>query len=293
MTYLDYINLFWRKDREFFFTPEEVAIYFRLLNHANNIGWKEQFNISLDRLMMEVGIKSRRPFDTARQRLREAALLDFKNGNGRGCTTEYTLLPAETILKRAPETPRKRGAKNTPLSDTLSATIAQGLREENVAVHKTKIKTKKKESNDSLRASKKASSSSPVEPSPAEPWASWLAVNTPTVQRLKSPLTAEQWVKLVADFTEPLVQEVLLAMENKADLLKKYTSANLTARDWCSRRQPQRSTPLVPVQSAAAPESLKADLNDEVIHERQARQEADLAAERRRKRESQTAATSS
>jgi hypothetical protein len=118
-------------------------------------------------------------------------------------------------------------------------------------------------------------------------------VNTPTVQRLKSPLTAEQWVKLVADFTEPLVQEVLLAMENKADLLKKYTSANLTARDWCSRRQPQRSTPLVPVQSAAAPESLKADLNDEVIHERQARQEADLAAERRRKRESQTAATSS
>jgi hypothetical protein len=293
MTYLDYINLFWRKDREFFFTPEEVAIYFRLLNHANNIGWKEQFNISLDRLMMEVGIKSRRPFDTARQRLREAALLDFKNGNGRGCTTEYTLLTAETTPKRPPETSRKRGVKNTPLSATLSATNTQGLREENVAVHKTKIKTKKKESNDSLRASKKASSSSPVESSPAEPWASWLVQNTPTVQRLKSPLTAEQWVKLVADFTEPLVQEVLLAMENKADLLKKYTSANLTAREWCSRRHPQRSTPLAPVQSAVAPESLKADLNDDVINERKARQEADLAAERRRKRESQTALTSS
>ncbi len=239
--------------------------------------------------MMDLQMRTKRPFDTARKRLRDAGLLDFQNGNGRGCTTEYQLLDLEFNAERG----TKNNPLSAPLSDTLSATKTQRKRNENDLLHKTKNKTKKKESNDSGQVSKILISATPVGAPLPEPWASWLAENAPTVQRLKSPLTAKQWGKLVADFTEPLVQEVLLAMENKADLLKKYTSANLTARDWCGRRQPQRSAPLTPVQSTRAPESLKADLNPEVIAERQAHQEAELAANRRRQRESQATATPS
>ena len=127
MSYLDYINNFWQKDLEFSFTAEEVNLYFRLLKHANALGWKPQFNLSVEKLMAEAGMKTKRPFDTARKGLREAGLLDFKNGNGRGCTTEYQLTGAET--------PPERDAKNAP----LSATIPQSFRNESVLLHKEEI----------------------------------------------------------------------------------------------------------------------------------------------------------
>jgi len=115
MTYLDLINQFWQKDLEFSFTADEVNLYFRLLKHANLLRWqKPRFNMAVDKLMLEVGIKTKRPFDTARKGLRDAGLIDFVNGNGRGCTTEYHIIGTEIQLER--------DAKNTPLSATLSAT---------------------------------------------------------------------------------------------------------------------------------------------------------------------------
>jgi hypothetical protein len=104
------------------------------------------------------------------------------------------------------------------------------------------------------------------------------------VQRLKSPLTAKQWTTLVTDFTIPVVHEVLLAMENKADLLKKYTSANLTARDWCNRRQPA-ALPLPPPPASHATTSIEPETNSEVVTQRQAQREAAASANRRRFRE--------
>ncbi|MGI4871279.1 MAG: hypothetical protein ACRYFX_08885 [Janthinobacterium lividum] len=88
-------------------------------------------------------------------------------------------------------------------------------------------------------------------------WQVWLTANAPEVLRLKTPLTAEQWTALTADFGEPLVQEVLLAMQNHSGLTKKYTSANLTARDWCKRRQP--SQPVAPPASTLTPAPLDPD----------------------------------
>jgi hypothetical protein len=50
---------------------------------------------------------------------------------------------------------------------------------------------------------------------------------------------------------------------------------------------------LAPAQRPGATVSIEPDLNSEVVAERQARQEAELAANRRRQRESQAAATPS
>nr|GFC09567.1 hypothetical protein [Tanacetum cinerariifolium] len=86
-------------------------------------------------------------------------------------------------------------------------------------------------------------SSSAEQPTPTLPaWQTWLEANVPEVQRLKTPLTAEQWASLVDDFGERLVQDVLLAMQNHVGLTKKYTSANLTARDW----RPKPTYPTLP-----------------------------------------------
>lgn len=50
---------------------------------------------------------------------------------------------------------------------------------------------------------------------------------------------------------EPLTQEVLLAMQNHVGLTRKYTSAYLTALDWCKRRQPVKSATPAPATSPA------------------------------------------
>ncbi|MGI4862618.1 MAG: hypothetical protein ACRYFZ_01755 [Janthinobacterium lividum] len=68
-----------------------------------------------------MGLRTEDPLDTARKRLREAGLIQFENGNGRGKTTLYTLLaPHGSILKMAAETPGERGQENAPLSPTDS-----------------------------------------------------------------------------------------------------------------------------------------------------------------------------
>ena len=68
----------------------------------------------------------------------------------------------------------------------------------------------------------------------------------PQVMKLSSPLTINEFEKLKKEFTEGAVMDILLQMENKKDLLKKYTSANLTARNWLNNnrlKQKQTTTP--------------------------------------------------
>lgn len=110
-----------------------------------------------------------------------------------------------------------------------------------------------------------------------EPWAVWINENAPRVQQLKSPMTAKQWAGLVADYGEPTVQSVLLGMENRATLLKDYTSANLTCREWCSRRGPK-------IQKAApkpAP-SAEPEVDEDEVARAAAQQAADASEYRRR-----------
>ena len=144
MTYLDLINQFWRKDYEYSFTTTEVTLYFRLLYLCNHLAWKSPFNMGVDKLMAQMGLKTKKPLDTARKRLREAGLLEFKNGNGRGCTTEYTIIGVGNKAQKQP----KRSNKNAPLSPPLSVVLpkpfsggASGL------LHKMKNRIEKEEAN--------------------------------------------------------------------------------------------------------------------------------------------------
>jgi hypothetical protein len=69
-----------------------------------------------------------------------------------------------------------------------------------------------------------------------EKFEAWCKANAKNVLRMKEPLTGEQLKKLKQKFSTETIAEVFQQMHNKADLLKKYTSAYLTALDWCKRR---------------------------------------------------------
>ncbi len=112
VTYLDLVNIFWRKHLEHSFTPNEVAVWFHLLHRCNSLSWKNPFNLSKGWLQLEMKLKTEKPLDTARNALREAGLIDFKNGQGRGITTEYTIVGLTTQA----ENPTEKGNKNNPFS---------------------------------------------------------------------------------------------------------------------------------------------------------------------------------
>lgn len=116
-----------------------------------------------------------------------------------------------------------------------------------------------------------------------DPGLMWIAENAPRVQRLQSPMTAKQWASLVADYGEVTVKSVLEGMENRATLLKDYTSANLTAREWCRRRGPKLPKPSP--KPAAAPDP---ELNKEEVARADEQRKAAAAENLRRIREAST-----
>ena len=120
MNLLTQFNFFWQKHPEYAFKPLEIAVYSYLLHFCNELGRKNPFNLAKGRLMFELGLKTEDPLDTARKRLREAGLLEFENGNGRGQTTLYTLLPPSGFPLTANDSSSERGVKNDPLSPPLS-----------------------------------------------------------------------------------------------------------------------------------------------------------------------------
>ena len=69
----------------------------------------------------------------------------------------------------------------------------------------------------------------------------FLDKNCPTVRQLKNQLTVDQAETLFTEFGFDPVCEVLEAMENYSELLKKYKSVFLTAKNWLkSRNQKQQ-----------------------------------------------------
>ncbi|WP_185817113.1 hypothetical protein [Hymenobacter metallilatus] len=153
MNYLSLINQFWAKDLEHSFTPNDIAVYFRLLERSNALGWKNPFNFSVDELLLKLRLKTKDPFTTARNRLKQAGLIDFRNGDGRGRTTTYYLLDAE---EQQQEEETERGKKNTPLMPPLSPTLSPPLYPPGTPLlHKTKLNETKGKTANAVTASER------------------------------------------------------------------------------------------------------------------------------------------
>ncbi len=115
MNYIEQINGFWQKDTEFNFTDKEIALYFYLLKISNSIGWKNPFGLSNIKTIANFGW-GKSSFDTAKNRLKIAGLIDFKPGDGRGNVYQYELKVIEKVGQKVP--------LSVALSDTLCRTLS-------------------------------------------------------------------------------------------------------------------------------------------------------------------------
>lgn len=63
----------------------------------------------------------------------------------------------------------------------------------------------------------------------------WLKSNYPNVAKMSNQMTEENLNTLINKFGRESVNKILMQMENKKDLTKKYTSVYLTATTWLNR----------------------------------------------------------
>lgn len=135
MNYIELINQFWQKDLEFNFTDKEIALFFYLLKVSNSIGWKNPFGLSNAMTIAKFGW-GKSSFDTTKNRLKLAGVIDFKAGDGRGNVYQYELIEEKKGFKKVVQ-------KNT-LSDNLSDTLLPTLSNKKPATS-INVKTNKTE----------------------------------------------------------------------------------------------------------------------------------------------------
>ncbi len=104
MCYIDLINNFWREDEQWVFSCNETRLYFYLLHLANRLFWeKEWIEQSNERIIANVGI-SEGALRTAREKLKEALLIDFIiGGHGYRVKTRYKILLPKPNTNRQPK----------------------------------------------------------------------------------------------------------------------------------------------------------------------------------------------
>lgn len=90
---------------------------------------------------------------------------------------------------------------------------------------------------------------SPEEENLFNAFSGWIEKYASKVNKMKEPLTINQYLKLRSDFPgengRALLQEVILSMHNHKELLKKYESANLTLRSWIRMRDKKQGANVI------------------------------------------------
>ena len=114
MTYIDYINLFWKTSQNVKFSSNEAYLYFFLLSECNIRGWENPFECPNRRIILSIGISEPTLID-CRNRLQSKGLLIFESGKRNEKSPVYYL---NDLSKHFSKTFSKRFSKD--LSKNLS-----------------------------------------------------------------------------------------------------------------------------------------------------------------------------
>ena len=101
MNLFDLLSNFWRVDEQKNFSGNETRLYFFLVHLANRSFWVEWLEYADKKLIVNVGF-SLQVLKSARERLKEAELLDFVVGGGYRVKTKYRILAPNSARKPSP-----------------------------------------------------------------------------------------------------------------------------------------------------------------------------------------------
>lgn len=117
MTYIDYINQFWKMNRSVEFSPNEVFLYFYLLNECNIRGWQNPFEHPNKTIVLATGISEKTVIEV-RNRLQQKGLITFESGKKNAKSPVYYLLDeSKTVSKEVSKTVSKRVSKTVNINN--------------------------------------------------------------------------------------------------------------------------------------------------------------------------------
>ena len=140
MTYIELINRFWDLDEGWQFSCCETRLYFYLLKTANRLSWENNWTRSDTKVSSDVGV-SVNVMKTARNRLVQSGLIEFKQGNGRGCKAVYSIKGIDKGMRNM--TPLSQPF-HEPLVHPFHEPLSQPFKESPPIPPKELNKTKKK-----------------------------------------------------------------------------------------------------------------------------------------------------
>lgn len=117
MTYIDYINQFWKMNRSVEFSPNEVFLYFYLLNECNIRGWQNPFEHPNKTIVLATGISEKTVIEV-RNRLQQKGLITFESGKKNAKSPVYYLLDeSKTVSKTVSKEVSKRVSKTVNINN--------------------------------------------------------------------------------------------------------------------------------------------------------------------------------
>ena len=90
MTYIGFLNQFWKAQEEYMLPASSIALYVYLLKECNRRNWRMPFACSTI-MICEMLCISKSTLTTARTMLAEAGLISFVDGRSRHVPSKYTL----------------------------------------------------------------------------------------------------------------------------------------------------------------------------------------------------------
>lgn len=90
MTYIDYMNQFWKTAQSVEFSSNEAYLYFFLLQECNIRGWENPFECANRKIILSIGVSEPTMID-CRNRLQQKGLLFFEKGKRNAKSPTYYL----------------------------------------------------------------------------------------------------------------------------------------------------------------------------------------------------------
>ena len=142
MTYIDYLNDFYRWLESHELPVRAQTLFIKLLHVFNRAGWPELVSVDNLRLMSMAGVESKRAMIHARDALVEAGFLAMEKGKP-GYANQYRLRSVYDTEKVTEDVTEDDTEDDT---ENVTKNVARNVSEK-VPLNKTKTKTKKKTKN--------------------------------------------------------------------------------------------------------------------------------------------------
>ena len=194
--------------RTFRFTATEQALFYELMAVCNSEDWQDVFRCSNMELCFALSI-NKNTLIKARNILINSGIIEYKSGKSKRDIGEYSFITGTLSgLKYKPDSIPNPIPNPIPNSRHYLKQETKKKTEENFTKEKSEIEIAFENFNE------------------------YLDNHCPNIRKLKKQMALDEYEKLKSRFSPEVLTEKLNAMENKADLNKKYTSVYLTLNNW-------------------------------------------------------------